>query len=151
MLTGYHFTAYDNWPSIRERGLRIGRIRDDFVDITLKYAGTEFGAWVFCEPPANDKDLLGQLIFTMSQHKAPAAALIRCEYGEELSVRERARELGYILDLSHWGSWGVERKGYSNVEDYHEGKPFDIVLANIPPEQLSLIAAYGIQEIGHDK
>jgi hypothetical protein len=151
MLTGYHFTAYHNWSSIQRDGLKPRYIEEETLrSLAWKRGITREGSWVFCEPPSDDQDFLGQLLYQMINHRTPEVALVRCLYKKRESLAALVRALGDVPVFEHDGFLAMQRgNGDEEVWDYHKNKPYDIVLANIPPNRLSLIAVYCIQEIGN--
>jgi hypothetical protein len=150
MLTGYHFTAYHNWPSIQRVGLKPRYIEENNLrSLAWKRGITREGSWVFCEPPSDDQDFLGQILYQMINHRTPEVALVRCLYKRRESLAGLIRGMGDVPVFEHNGYLAMERNGGDETWDYHTNKPYDIILTDLPPNRLSLIAVYGIQEIGN--
>lgn len=150
MLTGYHFTAYHNWPNIQREGLLAGRIEDSGMrDIATEYAKTCLGSWVFTDPPTDDREMFGQLAFTMILHGTPNVAMLLCRYTSAESLQQRIGKTGGSAEFVHTGSHAIERNGTTNGGPYHEDKPIDIIVTNLPPNRVHLVAAYGISELGN--
>lgn len=136
-MKGYHYTSYDNWENIQEKGLVPELIINEDVQ---KESSETVGSWMF------QNRQQGAALFGMLMDRFAAQNQL-WEYAElEIDFVTadclKALDAEDTLIFKHLGACG------SWV--YHKGEPIIVVSKLIPACQITLLRVFDLQRAIHD-
>jgi hypothetical protein len=136
-MTGYHYTSWENWETIRERGLVPQLITKP--EIVQEIGAGVKATWTWTR---RQKGLAhqGQILFTMMKWRTTKIVLISYDYEQVETVQLE----GCPIRVRHDGSLIGQRQDGTPSPGwvYHDREPGTLVTASISPDRLRLVNTY---------
>jgi hypothetical protein len=133
-MKGYHYTSYENYLKIKEKGLKTYLI--DKEELRKVFPGGVIGIWLWRKMMDN-RENFGSIIFQVARKGTEKVVLLEVSYSKRSIISE-------CIDVKHDGS--INTYGSNNFV-YHKGTPSVIVVQDIPPEDIKLIKIWDLPEL----
>lgn len=138
MNVGYHYTSYDNWLKIQEKGLAPRLVRNlevyNGMESIGDYRRQVFGVWVW-ETRHTGQTHLGGVLRVLAVHKATRVVFLKVYYEETDKIKIKGKDLTIIHD------------GVIGDFDYHNKEKSVLLKHIIPPKQIELVSEYNLLDL----
>lgn len=143
-MTGYHFTSWRNWESIKKNGLKPYPINKTEL---LEYFDTmPIGIWVWEYPPVNESEL-GSVIFQLASKGQTKIVKLAIEYENDDLLYADIDGWPKKIHLYHDGELSFEGPGWT----YHKGQEAVIIIKPVPLQNIKLLKTYNLMDIVNER
>ncbi len=139
--TGYHYTSYKNWESIKFRGIQPYTIEKPEFEQYFDYPPR--GIWVWTQHLSSHSEL-GSLIYQLSRKCDTKIVKLKVEFYQEDILTYHGN--GYEQPLVVYHSGNVEKW------EYHPDNPEAVIVTRpIEPPNIELIKTFDLMKLVEDK